>query len=98
MSVLEVKQGKWVGCVAGTEAGQDGLRLAAERKRPVTSALAEVFSTVEVKQGGLEERMGGAEADRDGTQLVRRRGDAVDFENRKASVGRTRDQRGNREG
>jgi len=47
------------------------VRLAAERKCPVTSAPAEIFSTVGVKPGRLEERVGGAEAERDG----------VDFQN-----------------
>ena len=77
MSVLGVKQGKRVDRVAGAEAGQDGLRLVADRKRPVTSAPAKAFSNVEVKQGGLEELVGGAEVERDDAHLVRHRGDAV---------------------
>ena len=71
MWVLEVEQGERVDRVAGAEAGRDGVRLAAERKCPVTSAPAEIFSTVDVKHGRLEERVGGAEAERDG----------VDFQN-----------------
>ena len=69
MSVLEVEQGEGVDRVAGTETGRDGLRLPAERKRPVTSAPSGAFSTVEARQDGPEERAGGAETEQDGAHL-----------------------------